>query len=96
MLLQGAFGDITASSVRELIHVRLTGGAIPGEAAVAKLDANQLAAGTLERLSRHIERYANAVQGYRSREMPYRMSDAGDYDHLARVREWSLAVEDEE
>ena len=26
---------------------------------------------------------------YRSRVAPYRADIAGDYDHLARVREWS-------
>jgi ATP-dependent helicase/nuclease subunit B len=96
MLLAGAFGDLKVSSVRELVHVQLKGGAIAGEAFVSKLDANGLARGSLARLSRHIARYANPAQPYRSREMPFRMSDVGDYDHLARVREWSLAVEDDE
>jgi hypothetical protein len=32
---------------------------------------------------------------YISRAMPERINDKGDYDHLARVREWTLEREDE-
>ena len=41
-----------------------------------------------QKLTTRIARYAKETQPYRSREMPFRLDDAGDYDHLARVREW--------
>jgi ATP-dependent helicase/nuclease subunit B len=94
MLIKGAFGDVSVPSVKELVHVRLTGGEPAGEEMIAKVDANRMARESLARLTRHIARYDDETQPYRSREMPFRKTDAGDYDHLARVREWSLAVDD--
>ena len=40
-----------------------------------------------------IARYDDEAQPYRSRETMERLSDVRDYDHLARVREWSLIGE---
>jgi ATP-dependent helicase/nuclease subunit B len=89
MLLEGALGD-RAASLREFIHIRLTGAEPPGLECVAEVDANAKAAEALRRLTARVARYDDPAQPYRSREMPFRMSDEGDYDHLARVREWSL------
>lgn len=97
MLMGGAFGELRASSVRELVHIKLSGAGIAGEATSAELkDVNQTAKEALKRLNGLVGRYLAAAQGYRSREMPFRITDVGDYDHLARVREWSLATEEEE
>jgi ATP-dependent helicase/nuclease subunit B len=78
-----------------LVHVRLTGGEPPGKDSVFDGDASQKAMQALERLSGLIARYDEQTQAYRSRERPFRVTDIGDYDHLARVREWSRG-EDEE
>jgi len=96
MLMLGAFGDKPAQVLREFVHIQLTGGEPPGREYVANVDASSKATEALARLKAHIERYDNPLQPYRSREMPYRLSDVGDYDHLARVREWSLEREDDE
>ncbi|HMI95696.1 MAG TPA: double-strand break repair protein AddB [Micropepsaceae bacterium] len=90
MLLAGALGDFRATSLREFIHIRLTGSEPPGREVVAAVDANAKANEALARLTARVARYDNPAQPYRSREMPFRMSDEGDYDHLARVREWTL------
>lgn len=95
MLLAGAFADVSAARVRELVYIKLSGGDPPGEEFVPKADATAKALEARERLIGLIESYDNESRGYRSREMPYRMSDKGDYDHLARVAEWSRIEDDE-
>lgn len=95
MLLAGAFEGVHASSVRELIHVRLTGGLEEGELHIAKAEANAIAKEARERLARHAARYESPGQPYLSRAAAERIADEGDYDHLARVAEWSLAEDGE-
>jgi ATP-dependent helicase/nuclease subunit B len=95
MLMAGTFADATAARVRELIYIKLSGGDPPGEAFIPKADATAKALEARARLIGLIQAYDNDRRGYRSREMPYRMTDKGDYDHLARVAEWSR-IEDEE
>ena len=91
MLLAGALGEHRAASLHEFIHVRLTGAEPPGLECIADIgDADAKAKDALRRLTARVARYDDPAQPYRSREMPFRMSDAGDYDHLARVREWTL------
>jgi ATP-dependent helicase/nuclease subunit B len=90
MLLAGALGDDRAASLREFIHVRLTGSEPPGEECAAVLDAGVLADEAITRLTARVARYDDPAQPYLSRVMPFRRSDEGDYDHLARVREWTL------
>jgi ATP-dependent helicase/nuclease subunit B len=46
---------------------------------------------------RLIERYADPAQGYTSRTAPQFVKlYVSDYDHLARVFEWSTSGEDDE
>jgi ATP-dependent helicase/nuclease subunit B len=40
--------------------------------------------------------YLAAHNGYKSRVIPFREGEAGEYDHLARVLEWSAGVEGDE
>ena len=40
---------------------------------------------------RRIALFDDEKTGYASRVAPYRADTPGDYDHLARVREWSLS-----
>jgi ATP-dependent helicase/nuclease subunit B len=95
MLMKGGFAELKTAAVRALVHVRLTGGEPPGKESVFDGDATQKAMEALARLTALIARYDEPTQAYRSREMPFRVTDVGDYDHLARVREWSRG-EDEE
>ena len=63
---------------------------------MAKVNANVLAEEVVRRMTARVARFDDPAQPYRSREMPFRLSDKGDYDHLARVREWSLEIGAEE
>ena len=52
--------------------------------------ATELAEEAWRRLERLLDHYENPATGYRSRALPFREGDTdGDYDHLARVLEWS-------
>jgi ATP-dependent helicase/nuclease subunit B len=93
MLLAGAFGETGASSLAEFVHVQLTGGDPPGQESIAELDANESAEAARRLLEQMVARYENPAEPYRSRVAPFRVSEAGDYDHLARVREWWDAEE---
>jgi len=52
-------------------------------------NAAALADEAVAQLSRRIAWFDDKTTAYRSRVRPYRADIAGDYDHLARVREWS-------
>jgi ATP-dependent helicase/nuclease subunit B len=93
MLMRGAFADAKAKAIAEFVHVQLTGAAPPGKELVYANDATAKSDEALFRLRQRILRYDDEAQPYRSREMMERLSDASDYDHLARVREWSLIGE---
>jgi ATP-dependent helicase/nuclease subunit B len=51
--------------------------------------AEDLAQEAVAQLSRRIAWFKDAATPYRPRVRPYRTDIPGDYDHLARVREWS-------
>ena len=51
--------------------------------------ASELAQQAVAQLSRRIAWFKEKDTPYRPRVRPYRADIAGDYDHLARVREWS-------
>jgi ATP-dependent helicase/nuclease subunit B len=97
LLLQGGFAEYRARAIREFIHVRLTGGEPAGDAMVADVgDVDRLAEKAWQKLMRHVEIFNDAGVGYLSRVMPERITDKSDYDHLARVREWSVEAGSEE
>ncbi len=49
------------------------------------------------RLERLLLHYGNETTGYLSRTLPFREGDVGgDYDHLARVLEWSAGGDGDE
>jgi len=97
LLLQGGFAEYRARSIRELIHVRLTGGEPAGEDMIAELkNADALADRAWQALTRQVAMFDDESVGYLSRAMPERTTDKSDYDHLARVREWSVEAGSEE
>jgi ATP-dependent helicase/nuclease subunit B len=53
------------------------------------VDAVTLAAEAREGLLRRIAQFDLAQTAYLSRPRPQWLNHAGDYDHLARVKEWS-------
>jgi ATP-dependent helicase/nuclease subunit B len=90
ILESGGFDGVPAMEAAELIYIRFAGGAKPGELRPVKVDAHAIAAEAVEKLTQRIAFFDDPETPYHSRVRPYRAGVAGDYDHLARVREWSL------
>jgi ATP-dependent helicase/nuclease subunit B len=90
MLANGGFREIGPLSPEQLLYIKVTGAATPGECKPVKADAVQLSQEAAERLTLRVAEFDNQGTGYESRVAPFRSDIAGDYDHLARVREWSV------
>ena len=94
MLREGGFPGIArGASVHELVYIGLKGGEPAGEIKVVKLkdstpDAEADAA--LKKLARNAKRFLVDGEAYSSLVHPMWKNRYGDYDHLARVKEWSL------
>ena len=93
MAKSGAFAGCTPNSIRELVHIQLKGDKTLGQECIADVDANAIAADVLEKLYRMVVEYDREGRGYTSRRMPFMIRDSGDYDHLARVAEWTRETE---
>ena len=99
ILREGGFENIPAGvSVSELMYVRLSGNSPPGKAIPLELkinkgdqaqspdDAADYARGKLEEL---IRKFEDPDQPYRSLVLSMWSDRYGDYDNLARIKEWS-------
>ncbi|PTW62753.1 DNA helicase/exodeoxyribonuclease V subunit B [Breoghania corrubedonensis] len=100
MAVRGGFKDIPADTpVSEIAYIRLSGGTEPGQYKSAQskdVDLADLAEDSFERLTGLIGAYDRPETGYLSRARPkFEGRMDGDYDHLARVREWSVGEEGE-
>jgi ATP-dependent helicase/nuclease subunit B len=91
MLASGGFADIGERNTSELIYIRFSGGQIPGEYRLIKGDVNELVAKSIELLTARIALFDDEATAYTSRVVPFSTDVNGDYDHLARVREWSAS-----
>ena len=89
MVMAGMFPDLASTTVNDLTYLRLSGGRVPGEVKRLKLDVHGVAESALVGLRKLIGIYSNPNTPYRSRPRPMFKSRFGNYDHLARVREWS-------
>lgn len=96
ILRAGGYKDIPASvSVEELSYVRLSGGEPPGEherrtfeKSTPDLEADK----ALARLREVVTKFESEDEPYRSFSRPMWVGRTyGDYDHLARIKEWSAA-----
>lgn len=90
----GAFDTIPKGSrIDALYYVRVSGGIDPGEWRAVKLkdhDVSSLAAEAADGVRRYAKAFRNPDTPYRSRPRVQFLSLYGDYDHLARVLEWSI------
>jgi ATP-dependent helicase/nuclease subunit B len=98
MLMRGAFRGLPAAKeTPDLIYVHTTGGREPIRPRPIKpgKDETRSVAEIVEEHRRRLEgliaRYAAGEQAYVSRPFPKFARRFSDYDHLARVKEWSLA-----
>jgi ATP-dependent helicase/nuclease subunit B len=95
ILRAGQFEDIPANgSISEFLYVSLRGGEPAGEQKPIDFDKatpDDKSDEALAKLTEIVMRFENEDQGYLSKERPQFMRrGGGDYDHLARVKEWSL------
>ena len=98
----GAFEDAGARAPSELAYVRLkANGAVIPET-VLRFKSQMRTAGDMSedawsRLEKLVAWYQDESHGYLSRALPFKEHDTdGDYDHLARVLEWSAGGETDE
>jgi ATP-dependent helicase/nuclease subunit B len=91
MLADGGFSAAGKLAPKELIYIHFSGGAKPGDVQIIEGNAAELGEKAVQLLTARIAQFDDETQPYFPRVMPYRADQAGDYDHLARVREWSLA-----
>lgn len=95
LLRRGAFAGLGAPEPADLAYVRLKArGEVVPESILKMNGSTKTAPGMAdeawERLAKLLAHYHNPETGYKSRVLPFREGDvSGDYDHLARVLEWS-------
>ena len=95
ILAIGGFEEVGRLVPKEFEYIHIGGGAEPGKV-VAIVRAEELADEAAQKLSELIAAFDVETTPYLPRVIAYREDTAGDYDHLARVREWSVAGQDEE
>jgi ATP-dependent helicase/nuclease subunit B len=88
MLAEGGFACLGKRIAEELIYLSLADGK-KAERPVMIENAAALADEAAEKLAQRIAWFDDASTPYVSRVQPQYVDSEGDYDHLARVREWS-------
>ncbi|MGX5841462.1 double-strand break repair protein AddB [Mesorhizobium sp. ArgA1] len=95
LLRRGAFRGLGAREPSQLAFVRLKPNGEVFEESILDYNrqprtAEDLAEEAWARLEKLLIHYADPTTGYLSRALPFREGESdGDYDHLARVLEWS-------
>ena len=100
ILRRGGFADIPAdASVAELVYVGLKGRVPAGAITIVNFkqgDPDFHAERALEKLKDVALRFENPDQPYPPLVLSMWKTRYGTYDHLARVKEWSVAGDDDE
>jgi ATP-dependent helicase/nuclease subunit B len=94
ILRAGKFGQLPPGSVSEIAYVTLKGGepaGKPNEINFKDGTPDTQADHALAKLKALAEQFENAATPYLSLVHPMWRNHYGDYDHLARVKEWSLS-----
>ncbi len=97
LLVRGAFRELGSVRASDLTYVRLKAGGEVKPESILKIGrppsektAPALGEESWQRLAQLLAEYQKPEKGYLSRALPFRETDlTGDYDHLARVLEWS-------
>ncbi|PYE89097.1 DNA helicase/exodeoxyribonuclease V subunit B [Phyllobacterium leguminum] len=101
LLARGAFHDVGSVQASDLLYVRLRGNGTVEPESILTLSgkaksfksAPEIGEESWQRLAELLDEYAKPGKGYLSRALPFRETDlTGDYDHLARVLEWSAGA----
>jgi ATP-dependent helicase/nuclease subunit B len=99
IIAAGGFETVGRAEPGDLVYLRVTGRRPAGEEivrAAAGPESADVAARALAGLARLIDRFDDSDHPYRSRTAPqFVKAYRSDFDHLARVGEWSALEEDE-
>ena len=90
------FAGVPAKPVAELSFWRLSGGREPGQVRIATDDPAVAAAEAIEGLKVLVACFDDAETAYEARPRPEHAPAYSDYEHLARVREWSTGGGEDE
>tara|TARA_B100000674_G_scaffold487882_1_gene499080 strand:- start:112 stop:1575 length:1464 start_codon:yes stop_codon:yes gene_type:complete len=85
---EGKFHGIEASEIAMLIYMKLSGGRKPGEESGIFEDVEKVSVDAIKNFKKLVAHFDNQATPYLSRPIPQFVSQAGEYDHLARVKEW--------
>ncbi|MCV3239236.1 double-strand break repair protein AddB [Mesorhizobium sp. ZC-5] len=102
LLKRGAFKAFGPRQPSQLAFVRFKANGEVEEQSILEHDRKsksgpELADDAWRRLEQLLQHYNDLETGYLSRALPFREGDMdGDYDHLARVLEWSAGADDSE
>ena len=89
MAVAGAFRDVPAGPVSQLEFWRLTGGDPAGKSTPAGKDIDALATFAFEGLKALVAKFDDPATAYLSQPDPEHATSYADFNHLARVQEWS-------
>lgn len=93
MARQGGFAGVPAAEVTQLGYWRLSGGDPAGEDKPIRGDIATLTDDALAGFERLVARFDDPKTPYLARPRPDKAPRYGDYDHLARVKEWSSGLD---
>jgi ATP-dependent helicase/nuclease subunit B len=99
ILQGGGFDGVAPGPVAELMYVGLKGGEPPGREEPIEFkqgDANSHAARALAKLTELATKFEEEQQPYLPLILSMWKSRYGTYDHLARVKEWSVGEDEDE
>jgi ATP-dependent helicase/nuclease subunit B len=91
ILKAGGFEKIGKRAASELLYIKFSGGTPPGELRPIKEDIAALVDKAEQQLLELIAHFDKPDTPYIPHNSPLLARREGDYDHLARVREWSLS-----
>ena len=98
ILRNGGFAGVQAgASIDEILYVTLRGGEPAGEACLIEFQEgtpDTQADRALQKFRELVARFAEEHEPFRSLVHPMWRARYGDYDHLARVKEWRAAEDD--
>ncbi|MDV7340512.1 double-strand break repair protein AddB [Terasakiella sp. A23] len=94
--MEGGFKEFGPREVKELEFWRLRGGQVAGQKVPATDNPAQIAEDALEGLKGLVAAYDRVEAPYGSRPNPENAPKYSDYEHLARVKEWSTAAPGED
>ena len=85
---QGGFDGVDTGPVAQLVYLELPGGREPGREKILDLDVTEAADGAVAGLTKWVREFDDPKTPYLSSPRVMFLEHYGDYDHLARVKEW--------